>query len=57
MTSTIDRSPIATIDIDPQNRQVEIYRLNKDTEVLRLLTQLSGEDILPGFVLDSLAIW
>lgn len=38
--------------IDPQNQQVEIYRQGKDVEVLPLPTSLSGEDVLPGFVLD-----
>ncbi|OUL31237.1 hypothetical protein BV372_20740 [Nostoc sp. T09] len=38
--------------IDPQNQQVEIYRLGREVEVLQSPTSLSGEDILPGFVLD-----
>ncbi|MDZ8224474.1 Uma2 family endonuclease [Nostoc sp. ChiVER01] len=38
--------------IDPQNQQVEIYRLGQEVEVLRSPTSLSGEDVLPGFVLD-----
>jgi len=38
--------------IDPQNQRVEIYRLKKDVEILQSPTSLSGEDILPGFVLD-----
>jgi Uma2 family endonuclease len=43
--------------IDPQNQRVEIYRLDRETEVLQSPTQLGGEDILPGFVLDLTAIW
>lgn len=43
--------------IDPQYQRVEIYRLNKETEVLQSPTQLGGEDILTGFVLDLTAIW
>lgn len=43
--------------IDPQNRQVEIYRSNGDLEILTDPIQLSGEDILPGFTLDLLTIW
>jgi Uma2 family endonuclease len=43
--------------IDPQHRQVEIYRLNKETEILQSPTQLSGEDVLHGFVLDLANIW
>ncbi|MBW4612376.1 MAG: Uma2 family endonuclease [Desmonostoc vinosum HA7617-LM4] len=38
--------------IDPQNQQVEIYRPGQDVEVLQSPTSLSGEDVLPGFVLD-----
>ncbi|MBD1805649.1 Uma2 family endonuclease [Microcoleus sp. FACHB-SPT15] len=38
--------------IDPQNQRVEIYRLGQDIEVLESSTSLSGEDVLPGFVLD-----
>ncbi|MFM2303207.1 MAG: hypothetical protein RLZZ135_614 [Cyanobacteriota bacterium] len=38
--------------IDPQKQQVEIYRLGQDVEVLESPTSLSGEDVLPGFMLD-----
>ncbi|AVH64232.1 Uma2 family endonuclease [Nostoc sp. 'Peltigera membranacea cyanobiont' N6] len=38
--------------IDPQNQQVEIYRPGRDIEILRSPTSLSGEDVLPGFILD-----
>ena len=38
--------------IDPQNQQVEIYRPNREVEILPFPISLSGEDILPGFVLD-----
>lgn len=38
--------------IDPQNQRVEIYRQGRDVEVLQSPTSLSGEDVLPGFVLD-----
>ncbi|MEH1919986.1 Uma2 family endonuclease [Nostoc sp.] len=38
--------------IDPQNQQVEIYRPGQEVEVLPSATSLSGEDVLPGFVLD-----
>jgi Uma2 family endonuclease len=43
--------------IDPIKKQVEIYRLGRDVEVLESPTTLSGEDILPGFVLDLNKIW
>jgi Uma2 family endonuclease len=38
--------------INPQDRQVEIYRLGQDREVLPYQTILSGEGVLPGFVLE-----
>jgi Uma2 family endonuclease len=39
---------------NPQNQQVEIYRQGQTKEVRSLPTQLSGEDVLPGFVLEFL---
>jgi Uma2 family endonuclease len=38
--------------IDPQKQQVEIYRPGQDVEILEDPKTLSGEDVLPGFVLD-----
>lgn len=38
--------------INPKLRQVEIYRPNRGVEVLTSPTTLSGEDVLPEFVLD-----
>ena len=38
--------------INPQDRQVEIYRLGQQVEVLQSPTTLAGEDVLPGFVLN-----
>ena len=38
--------------IDPKTKKVEIYRQGKVVEVLESPTTLSGEDLLPGFVLD-----
>jgi Uma2 family endonuclease len=43
--------------IDPKNRQVEIYRLGQEVEVLESPTSLSGEDVLPGFSLDLSPLW
>ncbi len=43
--------------IDPQNHQVEIYRFGKEVEVLVNPSQLSGEDVLPGLVLDLKRVW
>lgn len=38
--------------INPQQQQVEIYRQNQGVEVVDLPTTLSGEDVLPGFLLE-----
>jgi Uma2 family endonuclease len=40
------------ITIDLQNQRVEIYRPGQDVEVLQSPTSLSGEDVLPEFVLE-----
>ena len=37
--------------IDRKNKRVEIYRPGKDVEILDNPVSLSGEDVLPGFVL------
>ncbi|WP_414584652.1 Uma2 family endonuclease [Scytonema sp. PCC 10023] len=39
------------------DRQVEIYRPQCEKEVLRSPQTLSGEEVLPGFVLDLQMIW
>ncbi len=38
--------------INPQAQQVEIYRPNQTVEIVQLPVSLSGEDTLPGFVLN-----
>ena len=38
--------------INPQDKQVEIYRQGQDKEVLNYPQSLSGEDILPNLVVD-----
>ncbi len=38
--------------IDPINQVVEVYRPGETVEVLDRPATLSGEDVLPGFVLD-----
>ncbi|OUL34332.1 Uma2 family endonuclease [Nostoc sp. 106C] len=43
--------------IDLETQRVEIYRHNQDVEVLQSPASLSGEDILPGFVLNLVDIW
>ena len=43
--------------IDPQQQQVEIYRSGREVEILQAPIALSGEDVLPGFILDLTKIW
>ncbi|KAB8335642.1 Uma2 family endonuclease [Scytonema tolypothrichoides VB-61278] len=43
--------------INRKSRQVEIYRIGQEVEVLENPNRLSGEDVLPGFVLNLEAIW
>lgn len=38
--------------IDPKTKKVEIYRLGQPVEILKNPATLSGEDVLPAFVLD-----
>jgi len=43
--------------LNRQDRQVEIYRPSRDVEIVANPTTLSGEEVLPGFVLDLAPIW
>jgi Uma2 family endonuclease len=43
--------------INRKTRRVEIYRQGQEVEMLESPTELSGEDILPGFVLNLQTIW
>jgi Uma2 family endonuclease len=43
--------------INRQDRQVEIYRQGRAVEFLNNPMMLSGEDILPNFILDLMPIW
>jgi Uma2 family endonuclease len=43
--------------INPPQRQVEVYRPGQDVEVLQAPMTLSGEDILPGFMMNLAKIW
>jgi Uma2 family endonuclease len=38
--------------IDPINKQVEIYRIDRSPETFSNPTQIEGENILPGFILS-----
>jgi Uma2 family endonuclease len=43
--------------LNPQKQEVEIYRLGEAKQVLFNPSSLSGEEVLPGFVLDLLGVW
>ena len=43
--------------IDSKNKRVEIYKPNAEVKILERPSSLSGEDILPGFVLDLTEVW
>lgn len=43
--------------INRKDRQVEIYRQNREVEVLENPATLSGEDVLPGLILNLESIW
>jgi Uma2 family endonuclease len=43
--------------IDPQGRRVAIYRADRPVEILDAPASLSGEDLLPGVVLDTAFLW
>jgi len=43
--------------IIPLSRKVEVYRPNQEVEVLDAPDRLSGETVLPGFILNLESIW
>ncbi len=43
--------------IDPKTKKVEIYRQGKPIEILQNPETLSGEDVLPGFVLNLSSVF
>ena len=43
--------------INPQDRQVEIYKANQPKQVLQNPNQVDGDDVLPGFVVDFSIFW
>jgi Uma2 family endonuclease len=45
-----------TRHLNPETRQVEVYRPDREKVVLAP-TELSGEEVLPGFMLDLIMIW
>ncbi|MEQ8960237.1 MAG: Uma2 family endonuclease [Coleofasciculus sp. C2-GNP5-27] len=57
MREYIDNGALLGWLIDPQQRRVEIYRAGQDVEVLENPAELSGEDVLPGFVVNLRRVW
>lgn len=57
MQEYIDNGTLLGWLIDRKQRQVFIYRFNTAVEVLDNPKTLSGEPLLPGFVLDLSQIW
>ncbi|GAX44924.1 hypothetical protein NIES4075_59430 [Tolypothrix sp. NIES-4075] len=57
MREYIDNGAVLGWLIDPQQRRVEIYRPGLAVEVLENPTELSGEAVLPGFVLNLRRVW
>jgi Uma2 family endonuclease len=43
--------------VDPKNKQVEIYRPGKETEVLKSPTSIDCNEVMPGFILSMSRIW
>jgi Uma2 family endonuclease len=43
--------------LDPKGKRVAIYRIGQPPEVLTAPDSLSGEEVLPGFVLDTKFLW
>jgi Uma2 family endonuclease len=43
--------------INPKTQTIEIYRPNQAVEVLQSPSTITGEDVLPGFVLNLQPIW
>jgi len=53
----IDNGTSLGLLIDRKNRKVYIYRPQKEVECLDNPSTLSGDPLLPGFVLDLSKIW
>ena len=57
MREYIDNGALLGWLIDSQQRRVEIYRSSKNVKVLENPAELSGEAVLPGFVLNLRRVW
>ncbi|MGB3695628.1 MAG: Uma2 family endonuclease [Spirulinaceae cyanobacterium] len=57
MQEYLDNGTRLGLLLDRKNRRVEIYRPGVDKEVLEHPQSVSGEDVLPGFILDLTEVW
>ena len=57
MQEYLDNGMVLGWLINPVQQQVEIYRQSKQVEILNAPDNLSGENVLSGFVLDLQSIW
>ncbi|MEO1670714.1 MAG: Uma2 family endonuclease [Cyanobacteria bacterium J06631_2] len=57
MAEYLDNGMLLGWLIDRQQQQVEIYRQDKVVEILDTPRNLSGEDIMSGFILDLDSVW
>ena len=57
MREYIDNGALLGWLIDPQHRRVEVYRPGLAVELLENPAELSGEEVLPGFLLNLRRVW
>lgn len=57
MREYMDNGAVLGWLIDPKNKRVEIYRVGLEVERVENPPELSGEEILPGFVLNLPRVW
>jgi Uma2 family endonuclease len=43
--------------VNPKNKQVEIYRLGQEPEILEVPTEIDCDEVMLGFVLSMSRIW
>ena len=57
MAEYIDQGASLGWLIDPKSKEAEIYRRGRSVETLLMPVSLSGEDVLPGFILELAPIF
>ncbi len=57
MQEYLDNGALLGWLIDPKTRQVEVYRSGHNQEIIQSPATLSGEDVLPGFILNLQLIY